>query len=116
MLIPKTDGDFATARTISVSLRNMRGKIFLTVVVRRLTEFMINNKYVVMNMSVHKGDLPTVNFKNKGCIEHFGAMWEVIEDARLNRRDLNIVWPDFANAYGALPHLLHSDLEGLMVL
>ena len=109
MLIPKTDGDFApaTARTISVSLRNMRGKIFLTVVVRRLTEFMINDKYVVM--SVLKGDLPTVNFKNKGCIE-------VIEDARLNRRDLNLVWPDFANAYGALPHLLHSDLEGLTVL
>ena len=88
----------------------MQGKIFLAVVARRLTEFMINSKYV--DMSVQKGGLPRV----RGCIEHFGAMWEVIEDARLNRRDLNIVWPDFANAYGALPHLLHSDLEGLMVL
>ena len=53
-------------------------------------------------MSVQKGGLPGV----KGCIEHFGAMWEVIKDARLNRRDLGVVWLDLANAYGAVPHLL----------
>ena len=42
----------------------------------------------------------------KGYIEHFGAMWEVIKDVKLNRRDLNVVWLDLANAYGAVPHVL----------
>ena len=98
--IPKTDGDFGPATGRPISLGNVQGKIFLAVVARRLTEFMINNKYV--DMSVQKGGLPRV----KGCIEHFGAMWEVIKDARLNRRDLSVVWLDLANAYGAVPHLL----------
>jgi hypothetical protein len=55
---------------------------------------MVINKYV--DMSVQKGGLPGV----KGCIEHFGAMWEAINDAKLNRRDLSVVWLDLANAYG----------------
>lgn len=98
--IPKTDGDFGPATGRPISLGNVQGKIFLAVVARRMTEFMVNNKYV--DMSVQKGGLPSV----KGCIEHFGAMWEVIKDARLNRRDLSVVWLDLANAYGAVPHLL----------
>ncbi|KAL5272883.1 hypothetical protein ACHWQZ_G000900 [Mnemiopsis leidyi] len=98
--IPKADGDFGPSTGRPISLGNVQGKIFLAVVARRLTEFMVNNKYV--DMSVQKGGLPGV----KGCIEHFGAMWEVIKDARLNRRDLSVVWLDLANAYGAVPHVL----------
>ena len=33
-------------------------------------------------------------------------MWEVIKDARMCKKDLVIVWLDFANAYGAVPHVL----------
>ncbi|KAL5270090.1 hypothetical protein ACHWQZ_G003546 [Mnemiopsis leidyi] len=98
--IPKADGDFGPSTGRPISLGNVQGKIFLAVVARRLTEFMVNNKYV--DMSVQKGGLPGV----KGCIEHFGAMWEVIKDARLNRRDLSVVWLGLANAYGAVPHVL----------
>ena len=98
--IPKTDGDFGPATGRPISLGNVQGKVFLAVVARRMTEFMVRNKYV--DMSVQKGGLPGV----KGCIEHFGAMWEVIKDAKLNRRDLSVVWLDLANAYGAVPHLL----------
>ena len=50
--IPKTDGDFGPATGRPISLGNVQGKIFLAVVARRLTEFMINNKYV--DMSVQK--------------------------------------------------------------
>ena len=36
----------------------------------------------------------------KGCVEHFGAMWEVIRNAKLKRKDLAVVWLDLSNAYG----------------
>ena len=98
--IPKTDGDFGPSTGRPISLGNVQGKIFLAVIARRMTDFMVDNKYV--DMTVQKGGLPGV----KGCIEHFGAMWEVIKDARLNRRDLSVVWLDLANAYGAVPHVL----------
>lgn len=53
-------------------------------------------------LSVQKGGLPGV----KGCIDHFGAVWEVVKNARLNRRDLSVVLLDLVNAYGAVPHVL----------
>ena len=75
-------------------------KIFLAIIARCMTDFMVDNKYV--DMTVQEGGLPGV----KGCIEHFGAMWEVIKDARLNRWDLRVLWLDLANVYGAVPHVL----------
>ena len=30
----------------------------------------------------------------------------MIKDAKVNRRNLNVVWLDLANAYGAVPHVL----------
>ena len=72
----------------------------MAILAKRLTEYILQNKYV--DTTVQKGGIPKV----KGCIEHFGAMWEVIKDAKLNRRDLNVVWLDLANAYGAVPHVL----------
>ena len=60
---------------------------------------MIDNKYV--DMSVQKGGLPRV----KGSIEQFEAMLEVLKDSRLKIRDGAVVWLDFANEYGAVPHL-----------
>ena len=66
----------------------------MAVLAKRITAFVLQNKYV--DTSVQKGGGPKV----KGCIEHFGAMWEVIKDAKMNRRDLCVVWLDLANAYG----------------
>ena len=60
---------------------------------------MINNEYV--GMSVQKSGLPRV----KGSIEHFEAMLEVFQDSRLKIRDLGLVWLDFVNQHGAVPHL-----------
>ena len=44
--IPKADGYFGPATGRPISLVNVQGKIFLAVVARRLTEFIVNNKYV----------------------------------------------------------------------
>ena len=97
--IPKTAGDFRPATGRPISIGNVQGKIFLAVVARRLTEFMINNNYV--DMYVQKNGLPRV----KGCVEHFGAMWEVLKDARLNRRYLSVVCWTLQMHYMGLCHI-----------
>ena len=60
----------------------------MAILARRLTEFPVEKKYV--DLAVQKGGVPEV----KGCVEHFGAKWEIIKDAR--------VWLDLTNAYGAV--------------
>jgi len=98
--IPKSDGDFSPKEGRPISLGNVQGKIYLAVLARRMTSFMINNRFV--NTGVQKGGVPNV----KGCTEHFGAMWEAIKDAKLRHQDICVVWLDLANAYGAVPHML----------
>ena len=98
--IPKSDGDFGPATGRPISLGNVQGKIYMAVLARRLTDFVLQNGNI--DLTIQKGGVPGV----KGCLEHFGAMWEVIKDAKLNRKDLSVVWLDLANAYGAVPHLL----------
>ncbi|XP_063688413.1 uncharacterized protein LOC134821641 [Bolinopsis microptera] len=98
--IPKADGDFGPSTGRPISLGNIQGKIYLAVLAKRLTNFVVANGYV--DLSVQKGGVPGVH----GCTEHFGAMWEVLKDARVKRKDLSVVWLDLANAYGAVPHLL----------
>ena len=98
--IPKDEGDFGPSEGRPISLGNVQGKIYMSVLAKRVTTFALQNKYI--DTSVQKGGVPKV----KGCIEHFGAMWEVIKDAKVNRRDLCVVWLDLANAYGAVPHVL----------
>ncbi|KAL5251266.1 hypothetical protein ACHWQZ_G016834 [Mnemiopsis leidyi] len=98
--IPKSDGDFSPHSGRPISLGNIQGKIYLAVLAKRLTNFVVSNGYV--DLSVQKGGVPGV----QGCTEHFGAMWEVLKDARIRKRDLSVVWLDLANAYGAVPHVL----------
>ena len=98
--IPKGEGDFTPATGRPISLGNVQGKIYLGTLARRLTEFVVENGYV--DRRIQKGGVPGVS----GCVEHFGAMWETLKDARIMRRDLSVVWLDLANAYGAVPHLL----------
>ena len=98
--IPKTDGDFTPSSGRPISLGNIQGKIYLAVIAKRLTNFVVSNGYV--DLSVQKGGVPGVH----GCTEHFGAMWEVLKDAKLKRKNLSVVWLDLANAYGAVPHVL----------
>ena len=98
--IPKADGDFGPSTGRPISLGNIQGKIYLAVLASRLTNYVVSNGFV--DLSVQKGGVPGVH----GCTEHFGAMWEVLKDAKMKKRDLSVVWLDLANAYGAVPHLL----------
>ena len=96
LYIPKVESDFGPSTGWPISLGNVQGKVYMAILAKRLSEYMLQNKYVDTISIVQKGGVPKV----KGCIEHFGAMWEVIKDAKVNRRNLNIVWLDLANVYG----------------
>lgn len=100
----KDSKDISQFRTIS--LLNVEGKIFFSILAKRLTSYLLKNNYV--DTSVQKGGVPGFS----GCIEHTSAISQLIREARVNKRDLTVVWLDLANAYGTIPHqLIEESLE-----
>ena len=39
-----------------------------------------------------------------GCIVHTAAIWDTIKESRKAGSNVNVVWLDLANTYGAVPH------------
>ena len=76
------------------------GKIFFSVLARRMTSYMTENSYV--DTSVQKGGVPGFS----GCVEHTSVISQLIQEAKVNKKDLTVVWLDLANAYGTIPHTL----------
>ncbi|XP_063420791.1 uncharacterized protein LOC134706007 [Mytilus trossulus] len=67
---------------------------------RRMTSYMTDNNYV--DTSVQKGGIPGFS----GCIEHTSIISQLIQEAKVNKKDLTVVWLDLANAYDTIPHML----------
>ncbi|XP_060603812.1 uncharacterized protein LOC132756698 [Ruditapes philippinarum] len=65
-----------------------------------MTTYMIENKYI--DTSVQKGGIPGLS----GCAEHTSALTQLLHEARINQKDLTVVWLDLANTYGSIPHQL----------
>ena len=104
--IPKEKDSKGLNQFRPISLLNVEGKIFFSIMTSRLTEFVMSNQYV--DISVQKGGIPGV----PGCIEHTSMIWEAIQRAKRSRLSLYVVWLDLANAYGSVPHqLLWKTLE-----
>lgn len=61
--IPKEDQSSQLKQFRTISLLNVEGKIFLAVLARRLTSFMLSNGYI--DIAVQKGGVPGVS----GCVE-----------------------------------------------
>jgi len=76
------------------------GKIFMSVLARRLTTYMTSNGYIYT--SAQKGGIPGFS----GCIEHTSAISQLIREAKINKQDQTAVWLDLANVYGTVPHQL----------
>ena len=76
----------------------MECKIFLSVLARRMTTYLLSNKYI--DISVQKGVVPG----ESGCVEHTSVLSQIIRDARENKGYLAVLWLDLANAYGSIPH------------
>ena len=68
------------------------------ILAKRTVDFLQNNGYIVE--SVQKAGIPGI----PGCIEHVSTIWEAIQQAKVNKDDLNVIWLDLANAYGSVPH------------
>lgn len=98
--IPKGENSTGIKQFRTISLLNIEGKIFLGILAKRLTTFMLDNGY--MDTSVQKGGVPGV----PGCLEHTSVITKIIEDAKKNHGDLAVLWLDLTNAYGTIPHKL----------
>ncbi|GFN94967.1 reverse transcriptase [Plakobranchus ocellatus] len=81
-----------------ISLLNVEGKIFFSVMTSQLTKCLTENGYI--NTSVQKGGIPGVS----DCLEHATMIWEAIQRAKSEKLNLDVVWLDLANAYGSVPH------------
>ena len=96
--IPKEQNSSEINQFRPISLLNVEGKIFFSVMASRLTKYLKDNGYI--NVSVQKGGIPGVS----GCLEHASMIWEAIQRAKSEKLDLDVVWLDLANAYGSVPH------------
>ncbi len=98
--VPKQEDSSSLKDFRTISLLNVEGKVFFGILAKRLTQFLINNKYI--DTSVQKGGVPGV----PGCIEHNSVISKIIEDAKRNQGDLAVLWLDLTNAYGTVQHKL----------
>ncbi|XP_077380867.1 uncharacterized protein LOC144020874 [Festucalex cinctus] len=98
--IPKEEDSKNINQFRTISLLSVEGKVFFSIVSRRLTEFLLKNNYI--DTSVQKGGIPGA----PGCLEHTGVVTQLIREAHENRGDLAVLWLDLTNAYGSIPHKL----------
>ena len=97
---PKKENSIEITQFRTISFLNVEGKLFLSILSRRMTKFLLSNKYI--DTSVQKGGIPGVS----GCVEHTSVITQIIRDARRNKGELAVIWIDLANAYGTIPHKL----------
>jgi hypothetical protein len=83
-----------------ISLLNVEGKMFFAVMLRRITNYLVENDYI--NSMIQKGGIPGI----PGCLEHASMIWEAAQRAKRDKLDLNVIWLDLANAYSSVPHQL----------
>ena len=79
IVVQKEDTSMGINQFRTISLLNVEGKIFLSILSKRMTNYFIGNAYI--DTSVQKGGIPGVS----GCIEHTGVITQVIREARQNR-------------------------------
>ena len=81
-----------------ISFLNVEGKIFFAVLASRLTRYLLINEYI--DISVQKDGSQGI----AGCLEHGNKIWETIQKAKTNKKDMNVTWLDLTNAHGTVPH------------
>ena len=92
--IPKEEDSTTFDQFRIISLLSVGGKIFFSIVVRGLTDFLSNSGYI--DTSVQKGGVSGV----LGCLEPKGVVTQLIREARENKGDLTVLGLDLA--YGSI--------------
>lgn len=100
VFIPKETNSTTISQFRSIALLNVEGKIFFSILAKRLSTYLISNGYI--DTSCQKAGVP--GFPE--CVEHSAVIWEQIQRAKREKGDLHVVWLDLANAYGSVPHQL----------
>ena len=83
-----------------IALLNTSGKIFFSLVNKRLSQFLAKNGYI--SQDVQKGFQMGV----AGCVEHSAKLVEVLQHAHQHQRQVCVSWLDLENAYGSTKHNL----------
>lgn len=83
--IPKQQ-DFKTLDQFqSIALLNLQGKIFFSVMARRMATYLMDNCYI--DTSCQKAGVPSF----PGCVEHTSMIWDQIQTGKRERKDLHVV-------------------------
>ena len=100
ILIPKEKDSSEIGQFRQISLLNVEGKIFFSVVAHRLGGYLQRNNLI--DTSIQKAGISGFS----GCVEHASVIWHQIQVAKKEGTDLHVVFLDLANAFGSVPHNL----------
>jgi hypothetical protein len=100
VLIPKEKDAVNISQFRPISLLNVEGKIFFSVIAQRMAEYLQRNAYV--EKSVQKAEISGFS----GCLEQSSMIWHQIQMAKVEKRDLHVVFLDLANSFGSVSHEL----------
>ena len=93
-----------------ISLLNVQGNLFFSILSKRLEKHIYNNKLV--NSSTEKGCMEKV----PGCWEHMSVVWDELTSRNTERSNIADIWLDIANAYGSVPpSSWHHHLTGISI-
>ncbi len=98
VLIPKEEESTTISQFRPISLLNVEGKIFFSIVAQRVTRYLEENRLV--DTTVQKAGLPG----SSGCLEHTSMIWHLIQQAKSEKSNLHVVFLDLENAFGSVPH------------
>lgn len=94
VFIPKERNSKTISQFRSIVLLNVEGKIFFSVTARRMTTYLMENR-------LHPCQLPEGQGPRFiGCMEHATMIWEQIQTAKREKKDLHVACLNLANTYG----------------
>ena len=70
----------------TISLLNVEGKIFFSVMARPVKSYMTENSYA--DATVQKGGVHGFS----GCVGHSSIISQLIHEAKVNKKDMTVVW------------------------
>ena len=81
-----------------IALTSTIGKVFHSILSRRLQQFCTDNK--VINQKVQKGFINGIS----GCTEHSTVLQNSIRHSRRTKHAIHCIWLDLKNAFGSVRH------------
>ena len=99
LFVPKEDKSRELHQIREISLLEVEGNIFWAIVSKRITHYLIANKF--LGPSIQKGVVSGFS----GCLEHTAAL---SKEAERHKETLSLMWLDLVKAYPSVPHQLRK--------